>query len=165
MRAALAAAATFFTEYRVLGSGQTATRRVGWILTRRCLRGRKYSHINQHFDDEPDEPPAELEVLNATEGVSQGHAVATGEEFGYIIWCERRSLPFDACARFGESSKKNAGLTRKMREICCNRLAPIRISPVSYFCTVCQLRPSLRLSSVWFIFTIRRRVRTRFPTY
>jgi hypothetical protein len=45
-----------------------------------------------HFGDEPNEPSAELNILNASEGLSQRDAVATGQEFSYIILCARRSI-------------------------------------------------------------------------
>src|SRR5262245_33322984 len=41
----------------------------------------------------------------------------------------------------------------------------MRISPFSYFDTAIPVRPSLRPSSVWVIFIIRRRMRMCFPTF
>src|SRR5262244_2090609 len=51
-----------------------------------------------------------------------------------------------------------------MWEICCNRLAPIRLVPFSYFCTCWKVRPSASPSFPWLIASIMRRKRTRLPT-
>src|SRR4030095_4252564 len=52
-----------------------------------------------------------------------------------------------------------------MWEICCNRLAPMRLVPFSYFCTCWKVRPSAAPSFSWLIASIMRGIRTRLPTY
>src|SRR5262245_6377595 len=51
-----------------------------------------------------------------------------------------------------------------MSLICCNRLAPKRFMPLSYFCTCWNERPSAFPSFSWLIASICRRIRTRLPT-
>src|SRR5262249_51112129 len=51
-----------------------------------------------------------------------------------------------------------------MWEICCKRLAPMRLVPFSYFCTCWKVRPSASPSFSWLIASIIRRMRTRLPT-
>src|SRR6266568_7101440 len=54
--------------------------------------------------------------------------------------------------------------TCRMWEICCNRLAPMRLVPFSYFCTCWKVRPRASPSFSWLIASIMRRMRTRLPT-
>ena len=65
---------------------------------------------------------------------------------------------------FGAPSKKNATGTCRMWEICCSRLAPIRLVPFSYFCTCWNVSPSASPSFSWLMPSIIRRMRTRLPT-
>src|SRR5262245_18471617 len=51
-----------------------------------------------------------------------------------------------------------------MWEICCNRLAPMRLEPFSYFCTCWKVRPRALPSFSWLIASIIRHMRTRPPT-
>src|SRR6185295_14100194 len=64
----------------------------------------------------------------------------------------------------GAPSKKNDTETCRISEICCRRLAPIRLVPFSYFCTCWNVRPSASPSFSWLIPSIMRRIRTRLPT-
>src|SRR5215467_8475336 len=71
--------------------------------------------------------------------------------------------PYGAEA-FGEPSKKNSTGTCRIWDICCNRLAPMRLAALSYFCTCWKVRPSAAASFSWLIASIRRRIRNRLPT-
>ena len=51
-----------------------------------------------------------------------------------------------------------------MLAICCNRLAPMRLVPFSYFCTCWNVRPRASPSFSWLMLSIIRRMRTREPT-
>ena len=62
------------------------------------------------------------------------------------------------------SSKKKAGATSSTCAICCNRLAPMRFVPFSYFCTCWNVRPSASPSFSWLIPMSMRRIRRRLPT-
>src|SRR5262249_23143949 len=75
-------------------------------------------------------------------------------------------LPLEPCGAdaFGAPSKKNSTGTCRIWDICCNRLAPMRLAPFSYFCTCWKVRPSAPPSFSWLIASIRRRIRTRLPT-
>src|SRR5580704_14859068 len=64
----------------------------------------------------------------------------------------------------GAPSKKKATGTCRMFEICCSRLAPMRLVPFSYFCTCWNVRPRASPSFSWLIDNIIRRMRTRLPT-
>src|SRR5882672_8460142 len=61
----------------------------------------------------------------------------------------------------GAPSKKKDTGTCRILEICCNRLAPIRLVPFSYFCTCWKVRPRASPSFSWLIDSIMRRIRTR----
>src|SRR5262245_15061589 len=76
------------------------------------------------------------------------------------------AFPLEPCGAdaFGAPSKKNATGTCRIWEICCNRLAPMRLAALSYFCTCWKERPSAAPSFSWLIASILRRIRTRLPT-
>jgi len=57
---------------------------------------------------------------------------------------------------FGAPSKKNATGTCRIWAICCNRPAPMRLVPFSYFCTCWKVRPSLSASFCWGVATSSR---------
>jgi hypothetical protein len=81
------------------------------------------------------------------------------------IWAIDNALPSDPCgANVGKPSKKNPTGTCRIWDICCNLLAPMRLAPLSYFCTCWKVRPSAAASFSWLIASIRRRIRTRAPT-
>src|SRR4029077_209935 len=65
----------------------------------------------------------------------------------------------------GAPSKKNSTGTLRMCAICCNRLAPTRLMPFSYFwiCWKVRSRPSAK--RLCDMPSIRRRMRMRAPTY
>src|ERR1700690_772062 len=65
---------------------------------------------------------------------------------------------------FGAPSKKNDTGTCRILEICCRRLAPMRLGPFSYFCTCLNVRPSASPSFSCDMLNIIRRMRTRDPT-
>src|SRR5216684_7249936 len=65
---------------------------------------------------------------------------------------------------FGAPSKKNATGTCRIWDICCNRLAPMRFVPFSYFCTCWNVSDSASPSFSWLIPSIMRRILTRLPT-
>src|SRR6516162_5157817 len=75
-------------------------------------------------------------------------------------------LPLEPCGAdaFGAPSKKNSTGTCRILDICSNRLAPMRLAPLSYFCTCWKVSPSAAPSFSWLIASIRRRIRTRLPT-
>src|ERR1041385_8116311 len=64
----------------------------------------------------------------------------------------------------GAPSKKNDTGTCRICAICCNRLAPMRLVPFSYFCTCWKVRPRASPSFSWLMLSIIRRMRTREPT-
>src|SRR5262245_19122115 len=64
--------------------------------------------------------------------------------------------PYGAEA-FGAPSKKNSTGTCRIWDICCNRLAPMRLAALSYFCTCWKERPSAAPSFSWLIASILRR--------
>src|ERR1700716_3134709 len=51
-----------------------------------------------------------------------------------------------------------------MSAACCSRLAPIRLTPYSYFCTCWKVSPKASPSFSWLIPSIMRRMRSRLPT-
>src|SRR5262249_16429379 len=52
------------------------------------------------------------------------------------IWAIDNALPEPSGANaFGAPSKKNSTGTCRIWDICCNLLAPMRLAPLSYFCT------------------------------
>src|SRR5471032_1360705 len=65
---------------------------------------------------------------------------------------------------FGAPSKKNETGTCRILEICCSRLAPMRLVPFSYFCTCWNVKPRASPSFSWLMLSIIRRMRTREPT-
>src|ERR1044072_1755714 len=65
----------------------------------------------------------------------------------------------------GAPSKKNDTGACRIVAICCNRLAPIRFAPFSYFWICWNVSPSASPSFSWLMPSIRRRMRTRLPTY
>src|SRR5947209_14770432 len=74
------------------------------------------------------------------------------------IWAIDKALRWERRSgdAFGAPSKKNATGTCRMWEICCNRLAPIRFVPFSYFCTCWKVRPSASPSFSWLMASIMR---------
>src|SRR5262245_57106396 len=87
-------------------------------------------------------------------------------EMKSLISAIDNALRLEPCGAdaFGAPSKKNATGTCRIWEICCNRLAPMRLAPLSYFCTCWKVRPSAAPSFSWLIASIMRRIRTRLPT-
>src|SRR6516164_8939177 len=83
------------------------------------------------------------------------------------IWAIDNALPWErrGTDASGAPSEKNATGTWRMWEICCNRLAPMRLVPFSYFCTCWKVSPRASPSFPWLIASILRRMRTRPPTY
>src|SRR5580692_4518605 len=65
----------------------------------------------------------------------------------------------------GAPSKKNSTGTWRMCAICCNRLAPTRLMPFSYFWICWKVRPRPWAKAVCDMPSIRRRIRMRAPTY
>src|SRR5215831_11946236 len=65
-------------------------------------------------------------------------------EMKSLISAIDNALPLEPCGAdgFGAPSKKNSTGTCRIWDICCNRLAPMRLAPLSYFCTCWKLRPS-----------------------
>src|ERR1039457_5443078 len=51
-----------------------------------------------------------------------------------------------------------------MLDICCSRLALMRLVPFSYFCTCWNVRSSASPSFSWLMLSNIRRIRTRLPT-
>jgi hypothetical protein len=82
-------------------------------------------------------------------------------EMKSLIWAIDNALPLEPCGAdaSGAPSKKNS------TGICCNRLAPMRLAPLSYFCTCWKVRPSAAPSFSWLIASIMRGIRTRLSTY
>src|SRR3984885_11879933 len=64
----------------------------------------------------------------------------------------------------GAPSKKNSTGTRRMCAICCNRLAPTRLMPFSYFWICWKVRSRPWARAVCDMPSIRRRMRMRAPT-
>src|SRR5689334_18148111 len=65
----------------------------------------------------------------------------------------------------GPPSNRNDTGTCSTSEICCNRLAPTRLVPFSYFWICWKVRPSASPSFSWLMPSMMRRMRTRLPTY
>jgi len=112
-----------------------------------------------------DDAAPKLGFVDPHESLCQQEPFGGGEEIRHV-GREGASLimSVDLC-KLGAPSKKNATGTCRMWEICCNRLAPMRLVPFSYFCTCWKVRPSASPSFSWLIASIRRRMRTRRPTY
>jgi hypothetical protein len=64
-----------------------------------------------------------------------------GSETKSSTWAIDNALLWEPCGAdaFGTPSKKKATGTCRMREICCNRLAEMRLVPTSFFCTCCRV--------------------------
>src|SRR5262245_11948253 len=63
---------------------------------------------------------------------------------------------------WSDGAEKNATGTCRIWAICCNRPAPMRLVPFSYFCTCWKVRPSLSASFCWGVRQVPgRQVSTR----
>ena len=84
-----------------------------------CGRKRRL-YPSHNFDHETNDPSPKLDVLHLREGLGQRKTVLCG-------------LLVRASAGSGALSKKNPGLTCRMWEICCNRLASDTVRAVLVF--------------------------------
>jgi hypothetical protein len=90
-------------------------------------------------------------------------AVSVCEIVGYVLGKWRTRLCIILTGYTRRSFEEVTG-TCSISEIRCRRLALMRFVPFSYFCNCWNVKPSASATFVWDISSIRRRMRTRFPT-
>ena len=100
--------------------------------------------ISGDLFDQVDHTAPQLRVFDIREGLGQCEPIGAGQEFGDVVGNRglRRAVLALLAGPETPSKKKETG-TFRIWEMCCSRLAPIRLVPFSYFWTCWKVSPSL----------------------